>query len=467
MSERDFPKEKNTLWLRIKELDKAAEGRAMTPEEKTNFEAAHVDFQAIVEQEARATSVGTLAGYMARTSKPEQTAAIRSGASDNQGASVEVRTAIARMHDRANQGKLTEDEVDKFYSDHTEYKETREAFRDWLRDGTISGRNVRALQADADTAGGFTVPLQIFQNEVIQAVHDNVYLYGRSRNFTVDRAESLGAPVLQTPLALPTWGTELSVGTADTAMNFGKRELRPHPLVGEILVSKKLLRQSGIDVEGLVRDQIAYKIGVRLEQALLNGLGVFQPLGLFSTDASNPVTTGTDITAASSFTISSTAADDLIALKFNLKQQYWGSAVAVVNRLHGVQIRQMKDANGQFIFTPGFSAGLQSNDGFDRILNMPILMSEYAPVSTGVGSAPTCNQITAITGNSTNVALTGYVAAMFDPSFIWTAQALSLNIQHLTELKAESNQDAFIFRMEVDGMPVLGEAFARYRLLGR
>lgn len=470
MSERDFVKEKNTLWFRIKELDKAAEGRVMTAEEKTNFEAAHADLQGLIEQENRATQVGTLAGHMARTAKPELTAAIRAGAGADAIDDKEVRGAVQRMHQKAGQGKLTQDDVDRFYRDHSEYNEVRARFNEYLREGTIGGvPQTRALQADADTAGGFTVPLQVFVNQIIQQVHDDLYLYGKSSNFTVDRAESLGAPVLSNQLGLPSWGTELSVGTADTTLAFTKRELRPHPIVGEILVSKKLLRQSGIDVEALVRDQIAYKIGVRLEQALQNGQGVNQPLGFFSTDVQNPVTTGTDVTAATSGNISSTAADDLISLKYQLKSQYWNNAVFIINRLLAVQVRQLKDANGQFIWVPGggFSNALVSGNEpvRDTLLGAPVLMSEYTPISAAVGTASTA-QVTAITGNTTGTPWTGYVAAYFDPKFIWTAQALSINIQHLVELKAETNQDAFIYRMEVDGMPVLGEAFARYRLKG-
>ena len=41
--------------------------------------------------------------------------------------------------------------------------------------------------------------------------------------------------------------------------------------------------------------------------------------------------------------------------------------------------------------------------------------------------------------------------------------ALNMQVQRLTELYAESNQTGYIGRAEVDGMPVLEEAFARLK----
>ncbi len=41
---------------------------------------------------------------------------------------------------------------------------------------------------------------------------------------------------------------------------------------------------------------------------------------------------------------------------------------------------------------------------------------------------------------------------------------MSMQIQRLIELYAESNQTGFIGRLETDGMPVLEEAFVRVTL---
>lgn len=440
---RDLQDQRNRAWERAKEINEAAAGRQFSAEEKANWDAANADIDKYGELIERDFKVGTLGDYLKNSATPAVTEAIR-GAVDP---------------DRETRDSREKREATK---------EERALWHEYLRDGTIRGvPQMRALQSDADSAGGFTVPLQNFQSQIIQQVHDNVYIYAQSNNFTVDRAESLGVPVLSAQLGIPTWGTELAVGTADSAMQFGKRELRPHPLAGNILVSKKLLRQSGIDVEALVRDQIAYKTGVAIEQALLNGFGANGPLGIFSTGTNQVISTGTDVTASSSNTCAGCTdlADNFISMKYSLKQQYWNRAVWVINRQHAVYLRQLKDQNGQYLFTPGYNSALQSgSEVTDGFLGRPLLMSEYAPLSSGVGGSSA--QSPSVTGNSTGTLISGYTAAFFDPSQIWTAQALSLSIQHLVELKAETNQDEFIYRMEMDGMPVLAEAFSRLRLKG-
>ncbi|MCI0349387.1 MAG: phage major capsid protein, partial [Acidobacteriales bacterium] len=100
--------------------------------------------------------------------------------------------------------------------------------------------------------------------------------------------------------------------------------------------------------------------------------------------------------------------------------------------------RKLKDGMGQFLWQPGLASGQP-----DRILDVPVIMSEYAP----------------------NTFTTGlYVGIIGDFSYYWIADDLSLTVQRLNELYAETNQIGFIGRLEVDGMPVLAEAFARVKL---
>ena len=67
--------------------------------------------------------------------------------------------------------------------------------------------------------------------------------------------------------------------------------------------------------------------------------------------------------------------------------------------------------------------------------------------------------------NSSRILLTGkYVGLFGDFSNYWIVDALSMQIQRLSELYAETNQVGFIGRLETDGAPVLEEAFVRVRL---
>ena len=56
------------------------------------------------------------------------------------------------------------------------------------------------------------------------------------------------------------------------------------------------------------------------------------------------------------------------------------------------------------------------------------------------------------------------LALIGDLSYYWIADAMNLEIQVLVERYADTNQNGYIGRQEVDGMPVLEEAFVRLKM---
>ncbi len=249
------------------------------------------------------------------------------------------------------------------------------------------------------------------------------------------------------------WTTELSVGLDDASMQFGKREFRPTPLAKQIKVSNKLIRaaaaltqftedgetESPMNVDGLVMDRLGYKFGVAEEKGFLTGTGVRQPLGVFTASADG-IDTSRDTTCASTTAI---AADDLISTKYSLKAQYWTSKSLawMFHRTAIAAVRKLKDTNGQYLWAPsGIGQANLRSDQADTILDVPFFASEYVPSTFTAGL---------------------YVGILGDWRFYWIVDALAFTVQRLVELYAGSNQIGFIGRKEVDGMPVLAEAFAR------
>ena len=101
----------------------------------------------------------------------------------------------------------------------------------------------------------------------------------------VQKAASLGVPVLQARPDDADWTMELKTGSADKAMSFGQRELHPHPAAKRILISTFLLNNAVLPVDQIVRDQLAYRFGITQEKAFLTGSGSGQPLGVFTASA--------------------------------------------------------------------------------------------------------------------------------------------------------------------------------------
>lgn len=293
----------------------------------------------------------------------------------------------------------------------------------------------RALQADSDIQGGYTVMPQEFVNRLIKAIDDQVFIRQRATTMTLTSAQSLGAPSLDADPADSDWTHELSTGSEDSAMKFGKRELTPWPLAKRLKVSNTLLRRSAQPIENLVIERLSYKFGITQEKAFLTGSGAGQPLGVF-TASTKGISTGRDVSEGN--TTTSPQFDGLVEAKYSLKGGYWPGAAWMFHRDALKRIAKLKDGEGQYLWQPSRQAGEA-----DRLLGLPFLMSEYVP----------------------NTFTTGlYVGILADWSYYWIADALTMQMQRLVELYAESNQTGFIGRLETDGMPVLEEAFVRVKL---
>ena len=301
----------------------------------------------------------------------------------------------------------------------------------------VVGDEMRALQADSDIYGGFLVAPQQFVLKLIMAMDNLVFIRDLATVYPVTKAESLGAPSLDNDPAAPDWTAEIAIGSEDSTMSFGKRELIPHPLAKLLKVSEKLLRVSAMDVESLVIARLAYKFGITAENCYLNGTGSNQPMGVFTA-----ATIGFGISTARDVSTGNTATaftfDGLMEALYSLKAQYHPKATWIFHRDAIKMARKLKDGMGQYIWQPSVQQGQP-----DLLLGRPYKMSEYCP-----------NTFTA----------SKYVGIIGDFSFYWIADALSMRIQRLNELYAAANQIGFIGRLESDGMPVLNEAFARVKL---
>jgi HK97 family phage major capsid protein len=314
--------------------------------------------------------------------------------------------------------------------------EYRAAFDRFIASGrtALSESEIRALQADSDSGGGFMVASEQFVDTLIKGVDDMVFIRAKATKYRVESAGSLGAPYLAADPDDANWTAEILTGSEDSTMSFGKRSLTPHPLAKRIKVSNKLMRMNA-GMGNLVANRLAYKFGISQEKGFMTGSGAAQPLGIF-TASNDGIPTSRDVSTGNAAT--APTFDGLIAAKFALKGNYWNKAEWIFHRDVLAVIAKLKNGEGDYIWRESVRAGEP-----DRLLNLAVNMSEYAP------STLTASQ---------------YVGALGDYSQYWIADALDLQVQRLTELYAETNQMGFIGRLESDGMPVLAEAFVRVKL---
>ena len=314
-------------------------------------------------------------------------------------------------------------------------KQYEQAFAQYLLGSrsAASTLEVRALQADVDTLGGYLVP-DVFISEMLKGIDAAVYMRQWARKFQLTTADSLGVPTLDADMSDPVWTSELGTGDEDNSLRFGKRELRPHPLAKRIKVSRTLLRKAP-QVEGIVRERMEYRFAITMENAYLTGDGVGKPLGIFTAGASG-ITTARDYSTDN--TTTAITFDGLIGAKFHLKPAYWPRAKWLLHATGMAALLKVKDLEGQYVWRESVRVGEP-----DTLLGFPVFLSEYVPHTYTTGL---------------------YVGVLGDFSYYWIADALDMEIQRLDELYAETNQVGFIGRMESDGMPVLPEAFVRIKL---
>lgn len=310
-------------------------------------------------------------------------------------------------------------------------KEYLEAFNKFVMNGQISN----SLQVTDDTAGGYITAPQQFVNELIKAIDDQVLIRQWARVETLNTSTSLGIPSLDSDPDDADWTAEIQEAKEDTSMKFGKRELEPQLLSKLIKVSMKLLRSSTMSPEQIVRMRMAYKFAVTMEKAYMTGDGNKKPLGVF-TASNNGIPTSRDISDGN--TTTAITFDGLKSAKFALKAGYRRNARWLLHRDTIAAVDKLKDNDGQYLWQPG----TQLNEP-DVLLGRPAFESEYAPNTFAAGN---------------------YVGIFGDFSYYWIADSLAFQVQRLNELYARTNQIGFIGRAESDGMPVLGEAFARVQL---
>jgi HK97 family phage major capsid protein len=293
----------------------------------------------------------------------------------------------------------------------------------------------RALQADLDIQGGYTVAPPQFVSRLIQAVDNLTFMRGLSNVIPVTSSDAIEGVSLDTDPADPAWTAEIGSVSEDSSMAFGGRALKPNQLTKLLKVSDKLMMVSALPVENIVRTRLAYKQAVTLENVYQNGTGAGQPLGVFTASAQG-ISTGRDVStgnATTAFTF-----DGLKEAKYSLKAQYWPRLNWIFHRDGVKMAAKLKDGEGRYIWEESVVRGDPSS-----LLGFPVRMSEYAPSTFTTGL---------------------YVGILGDFSNYWISELQQIALKRLDELYAANGQVGFILKTWSDGMPVLEEAFARVKL---
>lgn len=156
----------------------------------------------------------------------------------------------------------------------------------------------RDLLVGTATAGGHLVATELLSSSFIELLRNRMIvrrlgaiILGDLQGFVDIPGQSDGATAF--------WVGE-NVNLTESQQVFRQLELEPHTVGGFTDISRRMLIQSSMDIEALVRSDLARTIAQEVDRAALNGSGLgAQPLGLLNTagigtanwNAANPLST--------------------------------------------------------------------------------------------------------------------------------------------------------------------------------
>jgi HK97 family phage major capsid protein len=224
----------------------------------------------------------------------------------------------------------------------------------------------RSLTKGSATAGGNTVPTSFYDRLIAHLIEVSAIMQAGATILNTNSGEVIQVPktTAHSSASIVTEGN--AIGASDPA--FGQVPLGAYKYGTMIQVSRELLDDTGVDLEGYLAMQAGRALGNAFGAHAMTGTGTSQPRGVI-TDATLGVTGGTGVTGAFS-------ADNLIDLFFSVIAPYRASASCkwIMKDSTVANARKLKDTTGQYIWQPGLQAGSP-----DMILGKPVLTDPNVP----------------------------------------------------------------------------------------
>ncbi|MFF9215623.1 phage major capsid protein [Streptomyces viridosporus] len=342
--------EQNTLWQRMQDIQTAAEteNRDLTAEERTNWDQAEERLTVVSGDIERLNRMAQLSQIdrsqiVSTTGEPEDR---RGGGGGGDAEERAARYAEAfGLYLRGGMDRLTPDQ------------------RNLMMDNEV---DMRAMGANVDTAGGFTVPDE-FRNIMVETMVS----FGGLLNLADVITTSTGAD-LKWPTNDDTGNEGELLGENQPAgeqdLQLGGRTLKAYIFSSkQVKLSMSLLQDSAFNLEQWVPKKLGERIGRRAARAFTTGSGVDQPQGVTTGAVVGKVGAGGQTT--------SITYDDLIDLEHSVDSAYRPGARYLMHDQTLKVIRKLKDLQGRPLWVPipapGFPATI---NGFEYTLDnsMPI-----------------------------------------------------------------------------------------------
>lgn len=276
----------------------------------------------------------------------------------------DIEDSMAKLH-----GKPAERQTPEQNADTAELRAFLRGERGRAYDVAPSGRvfsgnleEARVLSKLTAGAGGNVVPTSFYDRLVAHLIETASLMSGG-----VTILNTASGEVIQVPKT--TAHSSASIVTEGSAITpsdpaFGQVSLGAFKYGTLIQVSRELLADEGVDIEGYLSMQVGRALGNAFGAHIVTGTGTGQPRGLMI-DTTLGVTGATGVGGAFN-------ADNLIDLEYAVIAPYRASNAAswVLRDASVGSMRKLKDSTGQYLWNPSLVSGRPDTfDGYGIIVD--------------------------------------------------------------------------------------------------
>jgi len=250
---------------------------------------------------------------------------------------------------------------------------------DVVPDGPVPA-DFRTLSKLTTGAGGNVVPTSFYNRLMAHLIEVSAILQSGATVLNTTSGEVLQVPKTtshSTALLTAEAGT---ITASDPA--FGQASLGAYKYGVLIQVSRELVDDSGVDLEGYLAMQAGRALGNALGADLVTGTGSTKPTGILN-NSTLGVSGASGLSGGfgSQSATGTSGADYLIDLFYSVISPYRASSACswLVRDATMAVIRKLKDTTGQYIFQPSLVAGTP-----DTVMGKPIRSDPFMPaIATG------------------------------------------------------------------------------------
>lgn len=231
----------------------------------------------------------------------------------------------------------------------------------------MTGVEQRDLVKGTPASGGHTVPVTLYGQIRNHLVDVSGLLKAGPEIWTTTSGENIDVPVIDS------WGSDgaivaeaAAIGESDP--NFAKRTLGAYKFARTFDLSRELLEDSAVPIDGIIAKAAGIALGRGLGNKLINGTGTAEPTGILASTTAG-VTGGTGVAGAPT-------ADNITDLCYSVAEPYTqGNSVGwLMRRATMGAIRKFKDGQQQYLWQPSIAAGQP-----ETLLGFPVYNDPFVP----------------------------------------------------------------------------------------